>query len=334
MSVSDIHLHDAERASDSLTASLQAVARSYGLAVEYDTLHAVLGLSFMVCAPSRGEFSPEWESPARDWNLVRAARLLGIELRALHPAPAAAELRGAGEYRQHFVDSYAPLVRQALEHDQPVVAWHGWPGDLAPQWGVITDTTRDGVGLRGKTPGCLDRPVTMIEPPVQCYIAETGTGAHMPDARELVRFAMCAADIVVHNRIDPSFGVITGHGAYDTWLQWLDEQPADPVALSGSAARLARRLVDVANARRSGLNFLDRHRGDLAHALHPAVDELAAALRGAIATLGAPDGTSAGEQTSPVRSGPGAWAGNVRALQEAERKVAEHVGRLAGLVPA
>jgi len=331
MDLSAIQIREGGEGRESLTASLQAVARWGGLEIEHDVLNAALGLSFMVCAPQRPEPSLRWESLARDWNLVNAARWLGMELRALHPPPAAAGVESAAEFQQHFVDSYAPLIRQALEHHQPVLAWRGWPDELSWRWGVITGTCEEGLGLRGTTVRREGLPVVLVAPAAQCYVVEHAACPGLPDALEMVRFVMQAADTIAHNRVDPAFGVITGHGAYDVWLSLLGRDPAAFVDSGGVALRLSHLARLVTFARRSGLGFLAAYRDRLDPSLRPVVDALAAAASGVIAALAVPRTAVSIEPMLRSAEGRDRLAADIRQAREAERALADPIRLLAVL---
>ncbi len=263
MDLSDLRSDPVEAGGDSLTATLAARAGGGGRAVEYDDLTAATGLAFHGGAGRPDGAAPGGEWAGRDWNLLAAARRFGIELRPLHPPGAARGLRDAPEFEKHFADSYAPLIRQALDHGQAVLAWQGWPAPQTWQWGVVTREVTGGLGFAGSTPGGGGE-VTLIEPIVQTYVVESLAGDVEP-LRTLTQAALEAADRVVHDRLAPEFGVVTGHAAYDAWRQWpLDEEE--------SVRRLAAAVGGVAHARSSAARFINRAGAsapsDLAAALH------------------------------------------------------------------
>lgn len=271
MDLSSILIRKPDDHGESLVRAVQVVGRAAKVELDYDDLSAALGLSFLVCAP-RGEVCPQdWSDYAQDWNLIEAARLFGLELRPLHPPEAADGLERAAEFGLHFEDSYAPLIRMALEHNQPVLAWQGWSGPRNMQWGVITGTGGDGVGFRGTTVGGTGQTVALRAPAVQCYVVEFGVG-RTPIEPELMRFAVRAARRVVRNEIPATFGVTTGAAAYDAWLDWLKRKPTAAETAAARAAAHAGLACRIAAARQSAIAFLTRYREAAPPASQPAVD--------------------------------------------------------------
>ncbi len=121
-----------------LTDSLCAVARRRGRELPRDELHATLGLSFLIGVPTDETIPPHvWPMLARDAFIVEGARIFGFGIRDVHPPEAAVGLDHVSAFRQHFEASYEPLIARALENNQAVLAWQGWPGEDAYQWGVI-----------------------------------------------------------------------------------------------------------------------------------------------------------------------------------------------------
>jgi hypothetical protein len=174
-------------------------------------------------------------------------------------------------------------------------------------------------------------PVVLVAPAAQCYVVEHAACPRLPDALEMVRFVMQAADTVAHNRVDPGFGVITGHGAYDVWLSLLDRDSAAFVDSGGAALRLSHLARLVTFARRSGLSFLSQVRDRLDPSLCPVVDALAAAARGVIAALAVPRTAASIEPMLRSVEGRETLAGDIRQAREAERLLAEQIRLLAAL---
>jgi hypothetical protein len=328
MDLSSILIWKPDDHGESLVRGVQAVGRAAKVDVDYDDLSAALGLSFMVCAP-RGEVWPhDWMDYARDWNLIDAARLFGLELRPLHPPEAADGLDRAAEFGLHFEDSYAPLIRMALEHEQPVLAWQGWTGPQQMQWGVIMGTCGDGVGFRGTTVGCKEHAVTLRAPAVQCYVVEFGVG-RTPSETELMRFALRAARRVVRNEIPATFGVTTGPAAYDAWLDWLTRKPTAAETVPARAAAhvcLARR---IAAARQSAIAFLTRHREAVPPASQPAVGATIQKCNAVVDVLRSASDPAAAERD--LMNSPGVRQAQevVAAVRRREQAVADAVETLA-----
>jgi hypothetical protein len=232
----------------SLTHALCAIADRAGYAIDPDDLNAALGLSWMSIAVPSEPDPGCWPMYARDAFLVEAGRLFGMTIRDMHPPEAARGLSDAAEFTQHFDASYRPLVLRALEHDQPVLAWQGWPGDMRLAWGIITGTSDAGIGLRGRVAwpsgaGSDRTPevVTLDHPPVQLYVVET-IAATQPDPQELLDLALEHAKQVLSDALHDRFGVITGPAAYDTWIEHSKDVGR---ALPAEASKTSRRAQPV-----------------------------------------------------------------------------------------
>jgi hypothetical protein len=154
-------------AEESLAQSLRAVLGAHGIRSAYDEVVSVLGLGSKFCL-SGSDCVAEWELLAQDSHLPRAAALYGVELRELHPPEAAAGLGDSAEFRQHFEDSYVPLIRRALQNQQCCIARRGWERPLTPAWGVLTGANGD---LRGLTVGAAG-PELFPGPAMQVYVVE------------------------------------------------------------------------------------------------------------------------------------------------------------------
>jgi hypothetical protein len=155
---------------ESLTAALVELLRAAGGHTSPADMNAALGISFVTLATTNPD-PAEWVQAGRDFNVEPAAALFGIRLRDLHPRDAAAGLRSAPEFQQHFADSYYPLIRRSLEHHEPVLAYRGWPGTACRNWGVITGVDKDG-RLTGVVLAA-DSIVALESAAVQCYVVES-----------------------------------------------------------------------------------------------------------------------------------------------------------------
>lgn len=163
-------------APDSLMLCLQAILRAYGVTVELEVLLKLHPQPIVAPAISRCESpdvgcTPANERPlhdalARHAFLVEAARRFSLELRELHPPEAIPLPPTPREFDWHFRDSYLPFIRAALERDEPVLAWMGWPAADAREWGIITSLD-PGTGVcSGWTASGRQR---LIAAPVQVY---------------------------------------------------------------------------------------------------------------------------------------------------------------------
>jgi len=219
----------------SLPRTVRAMAGEAGYDVDLDDLNAALGLSWMVCAVPGEADIDSWMMYARDAFLIPAGRLFGMEIREIHPPEAARGLDAAAEFDQHFDASYRPLILRALEHDQPVLAWQGWPSERRLWWGIIQAACVEGVGFRGVTisDGARgERTETHIlqKPPIQLYVVETIRPAQ-PDADELLELALDHARRVLGNEVGDRFGVVTGPAAYGEWIARIGS-PVRPASVS------------------------------------------------------------------------------------------------------
>ncbi len=229
----------------SLPSALEVVARSLGHAIDHDALCAAMGLSFMLCCPHNDEPLCHWPMFARDAFLPEAARLFGMEIREIHPPEAAHGLSGMREFDQHFDASYKPLIRNALRHGQPVLAWRGWPDEHELLWGRIQHECAAGIGFAGSIFGRrgteIAKELVLQTPPVQLYVVER-TVPRIPKADELIDGVLKHARCVLHNELGGRFDVITGPQAYDEWIRRLDMASKDidvPNAVVTETAALA-----------------------------------------------------------------------------------------------
>jgi len=334
MTLSGITIESGDGGGESLAAAMQAVLRWGGLELDEYTLNAFLGLSFLVTVPRGGRTPTGGETLARDWNLLPAAGLVGLELRPLHPPVAARGLADAEAFAQHFLDSYVPLIREALDHGQPVLAWQGWPEDLVRQWGVITASGREGLGLSGVVLRGGEELLPLTAPAVQCYVVESVSGVRGPSAVEGARLAVAAAETALDDRLDASFGVVSGPAAYEAWLRWLQQADAafsDPQTAAIRVARLAR---TVTNARRLAQGYLELCRDRLDAGVHPALDETAERLRSVIEALAVRRVATGNENLVRTESGRAVLAEDIRAAQRAEQAVADVLGRIRTVLDA
>lgn len=244
----------------SLPHALCAVARERDYEINLDDLCAAMGLSFAVTAVAEEPDNSKWVLYARDAFLIPAARLFGMTIRDMHPPEAAIGVAKSMEFSQHFDASYRPLILRALEHNQPVLAWQGWSlspiahvhdpqavgfGPRGPSssarkrpganccghtdmlWGVITSACKDGVGFRGSVHTSANdvAELTLHRPPVQLYVIESIVKTK-PDTEELLDLAGDHARQVLDNALADRFGITTGPGAYDDWIDRLRARDA------------------------------------------------------------------------------------------------------------
>jgi len=258
----DIRWRPAPGQTESLAAALQAVLARAGAPRPYDELVSLSGLgSLTVAVP--GECLGWWPAHARDAALAETAALLGLRLRELHPPAAAERLADAAEFVVHFRDSYMPLMRAALEHEQPLLAWCGWPAPLERHWGLVN--AYRGNQFSGYTLGTTE-PAPLIGPALQVYVVEGLEAGPSLAPRALFDHAARLAVAGFTGRLPVAASAQTGRRAYETWRAATVQPEACPRCAERSyrcQARFIAQLVDV--------------RGQLAHWLWGLAAELAGA---------------------------------------------------------
>ncbi len=267
---------------ESLLHAVQAIARNANLDIDADDLRAAMGLPFLVTAVPDEPDLGRWMRYARDAFLIPAARLFGMTIRDLHPPAAACGLRDRAEFRQHFDASYRPLIHRALENNQPVLAWQGWPGDASMLWGVITDTSDNDIGFVGRIHSSESTYVKheFQAPPVQLYVVEAIT-PRTPLPHDLIDLSFDHARIALRNELTTHFGVQTGPTALDVWVNRFQPEPppepqasacanvrSDELHLSAYAEDDSRRalphlIASIINNHRAAIRFLDAHFNDM-----------------------------------------------------------------------
>jgi len=268
MNLNQIVIRDAEQEYESLALSLRAIAAAADVELDYDDLCAALGVSF--AAVSTGiEPSPGWwMTYGRDLFLQPAARLFGFELRPIQPFQVGLGMVQAGEFAQHFEQSHKPLILRALENNQPVIAWQGWPDFRWPFWGVITGFENN--QFTGTTIWTNGQIQYLTEPALQCYVVER-CDPYLPPRDQLFAMSIGHAhaymnqapyDPMIFDTTPPT--IVTGPQAFDAWENWFEKTdfkaPANAQcwndhrqhaeflgAARSSAARFLNRCRDVAD---------------------------------------------------------------------------------------
>lgn len=214
---------------ESLAASVVGILARVGNPQPYDELVSLLGLgAALTVVPA--EPPAHWLTYARDLALPETARLHGVQLRALHPPEAAFDLRHVAEFETHFRDSYAPLIRRAIEHEQVALVWGYWAGMPSRRWGVVTEMR--GEVLAGFTVGCTGEAIPLEREAAQVYIVEGSNGAMPPSWVDKLRTAV---DASLRYWPAESSGVLLGRAALEAWHGQIDEDAAkdDPGLLAG-----------------------------------------------------------------------------------------------------
>ncbi len=160
------------RPQESLSFAVRAIARAAGVEIDHAKLISALGWETAGPSPTA-----TLNMLDRDARLIEACKLVGMQIREVHPPAAARGLESAAEFGQHFDASYRPLILRALENDQGVLAWRGWPSERELSWGWIRTACDEGVGFRGATIWSERelnslRDDLLVRPAVQLYIVE------------------------------------------------------------------------------------------------------------------------------------------------------------------
>jgi len=116
---------DVSRPEESLAFALRAIACQTGFEIEHNKLIAALGFG-----------TPAVPSPiassimfGRDARLIEAGKLVGMQIRDVHPPEAARGLEAAAEFDQHF---HAAIDRSFFEHWKTIKASsHGAAGQAS-----------------------------------------------------------------------------------------------------------------------------------------------------------------------------------------------------------
>lgn len=245
---------------ESLVLALRAVSWAGGGNAGYDELSGALGVSFAAVAAA-GEPSPAvWPTYGRDRFIEPVARAFGMHLRDLHPPDVGVDMLSADEFPQHFELSYKPLIRRAVEHGQPVLAWRGWDGAAARLWGVITGL--DGEEFMGVAPPAGSRKRRLVHPALQCYVVERYEPRD-PSPAEMLAMGVRHADAFLnpngqlHETTGRDLpGVVTGPAALACWRQAVETQSGDEIMVESTLRAHLKYAAYLAAGHRSAERFL------------------------------------------------------------------------------
>lgn len=205
----------------SLSLALRHLIEHAGFEADVDDIHAALGLSLVPCVVPAEYDHSSWSVHARDAYLIPTAAKFGLTIRGLHPPEASKGIANSPEFAQHFDASYRPLIARALEHEQPVLAWRGWPGERRFYWGIIKEGCADGVGFCGFTFPQPDEivpatPDIMENLPVQLYVVESCKKADV-SADEVFAMALQHSRLALTGDLAKRFGILGGIEAIRAW---------------------------------------------------------------------------------------------------------------------
>ncbi|MCP4248781.1 MAG: hypothetical protein GY778_17190, partial [bacterium] len=330
MDLAGIRVRDGDQPGESLTRAVQAVARWGGCDLDYCSLNAALGLSFMACSTGRDDDCVgTWMSYGRDVRLVEAAGAFGIRLRPVHPPEAALRLSDAAEFGQHFEASYRPIVLHALANRQPVLAWRGWPGERALAWGVITETVDDGLQLAGTTVGWADARVPLVSAPVQLYVVEDAE-LRRPGLAEVLGLAAESARLILGGATVSPWGIETGGRAYDRWIHRLSGQDDCPNPGHQSGDCHGRLIMAIRSARGAAADFFRECMATASPECQQVLEACITYCRGTIDALIAAGGGSAVARPLATAVGRESLVADVRAAQKSDLALATSVEELCG----
>lgn len=274
-----IHWSADPRQRESLAVSVRNVLARAGADHSYEEIVSVLGLGAAIVAAA-DENLAGWPTQARDTALLISANVLGLRLRGLHPPEATEGLTRSAEFPQHFRDSYVPLMRAALESDQPLLVWRGWPPPAEQHWGVIVDIP--GETLSGYTIGDIERK-ELIGPAHQVYVVEEFRQPVPPHATPTALFThtLSVARDTWNGNLATTQGIETGRRACQLW-QEVTRQPRNDALQSEYVSQMINVLVD---ARRALSTWLRQIADSLPTAQQQAANEWATVCERVIARL-------------------------------------------------
>lgn len=238
----------AECGAESLVTAFRQVLRVGRRDGDADELTAMLGLGLAMTASAGEARASQWTGLGRNLQLDPVCDRLGLRLRGLHPDWAARGLGTSLEFDAHFRDSYAPLIRRALEHGQTVLAWRGWQGEARPEWGLIEAT--EGDAFRGRC-GSAGEDRRLTGPAHLVYVVEAlEPRAESASASERWQLAIRSVRRYWAGEPAPD-GVLLGRAAYARWIalagvpsQWQEVSSALAV-IAASRRAFARWLAAI-----------------------------------------------------------------------------------------
>lgn len=263
---SKLELKGDDHAKDSFSLTLQAVARMYGIDVDYETVYGLSGNGF---AP--GIHPPEdcrqlQRMHDRGQCLDIVAARLGLVLRPLDL-----------DYRRNQKPWLA--IREALDHREVVITSCGWLDAPYTWWGIILEAPENGPvnAMRGATQN--GRKDTRLNHTAKtCWAVTLGKPTMTPEQADIAMLQRAVARI--RGDKEPFLlgddQVVYGLKAMDLWIADMKKpafQPDDPASSMGNAACCA--LYTSEGARDTCL-YLRRRLATFPEAMRTHIDAAAA----------------------------------------------------------
>lgn len=328
---------------EALALVLRALIDPEEPAPAYDEYGACLGVS-VAPVTVKGESHPlTWPSFGRDVHLETVARVYGLRLRNLHPPDVGVDMARAEEFDQHFELSYKPLIRRAIEHDQPVIAWRGWEGEDIPSWGVVTEIAGDAFAGHVAISG---QKTALSASAWQCYVVEvceprrpsleTKYQLALRDGTDMLRGGTTISPPRTPQSGMFSENVALGLNAWSVWRERLGSIAASPEQMSDEATRSAWEGVAqyLLHSRRSAARFWERMAREAETSHAPSLRELQRACEVTVPVMEKLDGLTGGGEGVPSSS----WIGELlegldQAVRQDERLLQAYLSAGRATVP-
>ncbi len=332
MPLDQIVIRDLENSWESLTLSLQAIARWQGVEWHYRTINTALGLSFMVSAPREEAADLSWWMTfGRDAFLIETGALFGVKISPLGPPWPTAVVPNTPEGFDYFQQQIKPRIQVCLAHNHPVLVWRGWPDYREYLWGIVTTEHPSELGLGGSTMWSHGQTVPLASPPHRFYLVEE-MHPRQPANDELLRFCVRNIRCILNDRIERPFGIVTGAAACQRWLEWLTQEPSSSNSSQANGHYQMARFVtyNLESAQR----FIEHYRDGLHQDLRPYLDALHSAVQGTINALATSRVLKMVEGLYATEDGRESLAAGVRATKDfllAQTKTIDHLAARLGV---
>lgn len=222
---SKLYLKGDHHAEDSFSLTMQAVARLYGIDVDYETIYALSCNGFAPAIHPPEECRQLQRMHGRGQCIDIVAGRLGLKLRPM-------------DLRKDAKPWLA--IRKSLADGEVVVASRGWRNVLYTFWGIILEAPEDGPvdAIRGATQN--GRTDNRLDHVGMCWAVTLGEASMTPEQADLAMLQRAVTRI--RGDKEPfSFGqdkVRYGLKAMDLWIADMAKpafQPDDPASSAGNA---------------------------------------------------------------------------------------------------